>query len=634
MLKQQAASISAEQILYGYRDGHGRLAGSMTLDKAAESTILVLSDLSGASLARGFEEYITAYPIPESSYYAVAKTWYAPEMPRPGCVWTHALLINRQDLGNLSSTEALLSAFRRPASDAGFDSYEASISLVSPRHQDTSEGNWAIAQGAALLNAVYGGGSSGTLLLSETARHYEQLVLRLWLQQWPSLRQNFAFCTGAIENRDMPELTFDLQVVPLRAARNLEREGRQVLDLGHESIDLPNDNWLSMAAEDLHCDEPTAFRRFLWAFADPLSSRRFLPLLADIYGEVAVVPSEWKAKTAVETICATFPSPGIEPELKSAMFSEVYTPAQKLFWREDQILKCLLKGAGHTCFEWSTLSIETRAAKLWENAPTIARQLALEVAGSPLTEAGGQFLKGLALGVAEEELVVRFGTDIGLFAAVLHEVPHLLGRPQLWEAVLTADPQTVGVLGDFSPALESFDEIDSSLWLRLARASTSNFRAPTRKCTLIFMFGRAIRVRTRAGAQIAAIVFDDVYDIAGRSLTNATEGCIDRALPQPRRNRSIRHSLRRAVLDQFFKGAWPAASMLSLTQRPTTFKKLIQDARLSERGRRFVHNLLEESRQGNLKAADWQSAILYKYDRRSMFPFLEGLSIFPEDEPD
>ena len=45
----------------------------------------------------GFESYLTAYPLPRSSLVAFARTWTAPEMPRPGCVWTHTLLIEQKE---------------------------------------------------------------------------------------------------------------------------------------------------------------------------------------------------------------------------------------------------------------------------------------------------------------------------------------------------------------------------------------------------------------------------------------------------------------------------------------------------------------------------------------------------------
>ena len=40
------------------------------------------------SVVKGFDQYVTGYPLDSINAYALAMTWYAPEMPRPGCVWT------------------------------------------------------------------------------------------------------------------------------------------------------------------------------------------------------------------------------------------------------------------------------------------------------------------------------------------------------------------------------------------------------------------------------------------------------------------------------------------------------------------------------------------------------------------
>ena len=79
-------SIEIDQTLHGYSDGHHLIAGSARLSGKGARTMLDLSDLSGPSMIPGFEDYLTGYPIPGDGVYALAYTWYAPEMSRPGCV--------------------------------------------------------------------------------------------------------------------------------------------------------------------------------------------------------------------------------------------------------------------------------------------------------------------------------------------------------------------------------------------------------------------------------------------------------------------------------------------------------------------------------------------------------------------
>ena len=79
-----------EQLLHGYNNGHHLIAGSVNLPLKDTDRMSYLSDWSG--YVNPYDKdtcYITAYPLEESGYYVIAKSWYAEEMSRPGCVWTH-----------------------------------------------------------------------------------------------------------------------------------------------------------------------------------------------------------------------------------------------------------------------------------------------------------------------------------------------------------------------------------------------------------------------------------------------------------------------------------------------------------------------------------------------------------------
>src|SRR6266567_7129761 len=103
-----------QQALHGYRDGHRLLSASFQPTSEERAILLSLTDMSGPSMAPGFENYITGYPLTNLEMYAVAATWYAPEMRRPGCVWTHTLFIRFEDLSKISSLETIIRFFVRP----------------------------------------------------------------------------------------------------------------------------------------------------------------------------------------------------------------------------------------------------------------------------------------------------------------------------------------------------------------------------------------------------------------------------------------------------------------------------------------------------------------------------------------
>ena len=70
--------MKIEQLLYGYDDGHTLLTGSILINSAADSARLaMLSDWSGYRTTDDDDSYLTAFPLVDSPYYVVAKSWYA-----------------------------------------------------------------------------------------------------------------------------------------------------------------------------------------------------------------------------------------------------------------------------------------------------------------------------------------------------------------------------------------------------------------------------------------------------------------------------------------------------------------------------------------------------------------------------
>lgn len=73
-----------------------------------------LSDLNGMTDDKSFVDYYTGYPLENGEKYVIAKTWYAHEMKRPGCVWTHSIIINTKDINMDIDLNSVLSLFRKP----------------------------------------------------------------------------------------------------------------------------------------------------------------------------------------------------------------------------------------------------------------------------------------------------------------------------------------------------------------------------------------------------------------------------------------------------------------------------------------------------------------------------------------
>lgn len=207
--------IKVHQALHGYSEGHRQLACSARLSPQDAKLVLVMSDVSGSGVASEGSSYLTGYPLMESGMYALARTWSAPEMPRPGCVWTHTLFIDFPDLAAIGTPSRLAKLFARPDSLSwstyGVPGFLDMLDVVEsdPRMSMLDE-DWL----AAVLNGLYESAGSRVVAKREPNVPVDDLTLRIWDQQWPRLRRSFRFCTFTTKDRSTPGASFDLQILP------------------------------------------------------------------------------------------------------------------------------------------------------------------------------------------------------------------------------------------------------------------------------------------------------------------------------------------------------------------------------------------------------------------------------------
>lgn len=129
-----------EQLLHGYQEGHGRLAGTLfNITPRDSARLSLMSDWSGYKDPTGKDHsYITAYRLEDSGLYVVAKSWYAQEMERPGCVWTHSLLFNPSELTPAFDFRNLQKYFVRPKK-GDYGTYNKPIEI---NDDDVTSGKW------------------------------------------------------------------------------------------------------------------------------------------------------------------------------------------------------------------------------------------------------------------------------------------------------------------------------------------------------------------------------------------------------------------------------------------------------------------------------------------------------------
>lgn len=157
--------------------------------------------------------YLTAYPL-STDYYVIAKTWYAYEMIRPGCVWTHSLLIRCNDLNRIPDFKALQKIFRRPIKDDDFTDYGRVIEL---EEGEPKEGDKDVSLTEANISLVY-----VTLLqlkkplvyqVKKSNDDYQDFILHLMNYIPGGVLSKYTFSSGSTVQRQFRGNSFDLQFV-------------------------------------------------------------------------------------------------------------------------------------------------------------------------------------------------------------------------------------------------------------------------------------------------------------------------------------------------------------------------------------------------------------------------------------
>jgi hypothetical protein len=404
------------QCLHGYSEGHRLLKSSTGLPRAAERALLILSDLSGPSGAAEFSSYISGYPVPETDLYAIGRTWLAPEMGRPGCVWTHTLLVASHDLAALEDPYCLDVLFSRP--NGRDHAYDRPLEL-EPKPPESGQRSCQDSRTKQILElcvqALYSTDQNPVLLLAEDSSTFEASVFALWKQQWPALRRAFRFCTGSLANRELNGTTFDLQVVPSSRSRQIHREIPKSVLVNPENIrrDETRQKWIEVVVDDLCLPTGGAFRSFLRQFAiDVQSERSRMAALAKVFGAIELLRSDELAgrldhlTELIEAIANSFPEPSDGASLKRALFygeSRAMLPSFD-YLSNEAWLEAAFRAEVQAHADLSFLNIEERAQGLWHENRAAALRITSVCSESSPAPLRDLFVCGLAKLCRSEDL--------------------------------------------------------------------------------------------------------------------------------------------------------------------------------------------------------------------------------------
>lgn len=313
------APATVHQALFGYHNGHHLIASSTAFEPPTLDLLSRVTDGTGAESVRGFDGYLSGYPLPDGRY-ALGRTWSAPEAGRPGAVWTHLVVVDTEDMGRLDSPDQLVGLLRRPREGFTMPGY---TSRLQPLAKSAAEVGALRADWTSALSGLYAAEQESVWAFANAASDVEADVLRIWWWHWTALRSDLSFSLGGLGRRSLGRSEFDLLVVPA------SREVSVSADIG--SPDWPKTSAGILVAADLAGEMPRSFGDFV-RFCGAETRRRTAVgllcetwLVADDPGPHPTVALHRIAKR----ICQRYPEPSAMRRLKrSLFFADDRLPAQ------------------------------------------------------------------------------------------------------------------------------------------------------------------------------------------------------------------------------------------------------------------------------------------------------------------
>jgi hypothetical protein len=395
-----------DQLVFGYRDGHELLASSTEVDPQLEARLLPHAD---ARFEDDSEHYLVGIQIEAIERFFLARIWPAPELPRPGAVWTHGLLIDGETLAG-ADLVALAGQLRRP-SEKDLSSYRVPLSVLegSPVAVQVSEQLLS-----TLTWQAFGEPRDKAALAWNDSTESELSLLAVWRGLPPSARQGFSFRTrGRARTGQSPYL---VQVATAFAGRS---ESSEVRLLDPRAFEPPP--WARLLAESIRDPRgplAAALERFA---ADPQDS----VILAELWPLVGRGDVDGVAKT-MAMFC---PQPAAMGDLKRSLFGGAVAGPQLWAATENERLVTVLK-TGESVFDLGQLARPERLRSDWNEQRQIMSELLDDRERLPL-ESATLVVESAARELTATELAIR-ASDAPLIDIALTERPDVFEDPRFW----------------------------------------------------------------------------------------------------------------------------------------------------------------------------------------------------------
>jgi hypothetical protein len=200
-----------DQALFGYSSGHRILASSVKLSTTSLRLMEILSDLSGNDTSENFDGYYTGCWLPDDNCYAISKTWYATEMQRPGCAWTHTLFFKAKTFSTSINIPIDL-LFKRPNIiniNELLNKYKIPIEVELEEENKYFDSCYALWLFQTIIS-----NKESVAICHDNVLDFNLSFELIFKLMGVSFFKNFSFCTGSQTNRMIKDKPLNLQVMP------------------------------------------------------------------------------------------------------------------------------------------------------------------------------------------------------------------------------------------------------------------------------------------------------------------------------------------------------------------------------------------------------------------------------------
>lgn len=412
------------QMLHGYSHGHNLLASSIILPYEEDmDTVFSQSDWDEYTDPIGEDtSYLTIYPLKKSGYLVVAKSWYADEMDRPGCVWTQSILVKLDEITQDFNFEELLQVFRRPEKDQ-YGVYRLPIVVKSadfsaPQLSATFNAS-TVGYLAEMLAKNIGG---ATFEVVEHSVEYQKLVLRL-IQYLPiHMLKRVALCSGTLLQRKFEGRPFTLQFNPQsdRALPKREKEGDINGIMRYWGVSIRDDSrsifkLIRLFSEDIGED-----------YDRLMASIKLIYLLVMAYQE----GKEVKMEQIFDIILTAFPSKNEGTTIKENFLRQSVT---KVFCSESHLIYLLCTIIAEDAFDFESIEFDERVKLLQRDFKTEYEELIIRLLQKEkLSQKGQEVLRNGIRCLNDDSLRYLSQDSWAIYVDIIKTYEELMTEHPVW----------------------------------------------------------------------------------------------------------------------------------------------------------------------------------------------------------